>query len=134
MGGAPWTVEVPLPKLMVIGYDVCHDTRSKERSFGAFVATMDRQMTQYYSIVNAHTSGEELSGHMSFNIATALKKYRERNSKSLTLLLTEGLPACLPSSLGFHVIYRNWYKFRFKKKKCNIYNPNGMKSTWGLYL
>lgn len=64
--------------------------------------------------------GEELSGHMSFNIATALKKYRERNSKSLTLLLTECLPACSPSSLGFHVIYRNWYTFRFKEKKCNI--------------
>lgn len=64
---------------MVIGYDVCHDTRSKEKSFGAFVATLDRQMTQYYSAVNAHTSGEELSAHMSFNIASALRKYRERN-------------------------------------------------------
>ncbi|CAH2076435.1 unnamed protein product, partial [Iphiclides podalirius] len=79
LGGAPWTVEIPLNTLMVIGYDVCHDTRSKEKSFGAFVATLDKQMTQYYSAVNAHTSGEELSAHMSFNIASALRKYRERN-------------------------------------------------------
>ncbi|CAG4975446.1 unnamed protein product [Parnassius apollo] len=79
LGGAPWTVEIPLNTLMVIGYDVCHDTRSKEKSFGAFVATLDRQMTQYYSAVNAHTSGEELSAHMSFNIASALRKYREKN-------------------------------------------------------
>ncbi|CAG4918650.1 unnamed protein product [Colias eurytheme] len=79
MGGAPWTVDIPLPTLMVIGYDVCHDTRSKEKSFGAFVATLDRQMTQYYSAVNAHTSGEELSAHMGFNIASAVKKYREKN-------------------------------------------------------
>ncbi|CAK1545910.1 unnamed protein product [Leptosia nina] len=79
LGGAPWTVMIPLPTLMVAGYDVCHDTRSKEKSFGAFVATLDRQMTQYYSAVNAHTSGEELSAHMSFNIASAVKKYRERN-------------------------------------------------------
>lgn len=64
---------------MVIGYDVCHDTRSKEKSFGAFVATLDRHMTEYYSIVNAHTSGEELSSHMSFNIGSALRKYREKN-------------------------------------------------------
>ncbi|XP_045768793.1 piwi-like protein Siwi [Maniola jurtina] len=79
LGGSPWTVEIPLPTLMVVGYDVCHDTRSKEKSFGAFVATLDRQMTQYYSSVNAHTSGEELSAHMGFNIACAVKKYRERN-------------------------------------------------------
>ncbi|XP_013136803.1 PREDICTED: protein aubergine-like, partial [Papilio polytes] len=79
LGGAPWTVEVPLNALMVVGYDVCHDTMMKQRSFGAFVATLDRQMTQYYSAVNAHTSGEELSSHMSFNIASALRKFRERN-------------------------------------------------------
>ncbi|XP_030029276.2 piwi-like protein Siwi [Manduca sexta] len=79
LGGCPWTVDIPLPSLMVIGYDVCHDTRSKEKSFGAFVATLDKQMTQYYSVVNAHTSGEELSAHMSFNIASAVKKFRERN-------------------------------------------------------
>nr|XP_032515069.1 piwi-like protein Siwi isoform X3 [Danaus plexippus plexippus] len=79
LGGAPWTVEIPLPTLMVIGYDVCHDTRSKEKSFGALVATLDRQMTQYYSCVNAHTSGEELSSHIAFNVASAVRKYRERN-------------------------------------------------------
>ncbi|KPI92848.1 Protein piwi [Papilio xuthus] len=79
LGGAPWTVEIPLSALMVIGYDVCHDTHKKTKSFGAFVATMDRQMTQYYSAVNAHTSGEELSAHMSFNVASALRKFREKN-------------------------------------------------------
>ncbi|XP_063362987.1 piwi-like protein Siwi [Cydia amplana] len=81
LGGAPWTVDIPLPSLMVVGYDVCHDTRSKEKSFGAFVASMDRQQTRYISSVNAHTSGEELSSHMGFNITVALKKYREINQK-----------------------------------------------------
>ncbi|CAB3247796.1 unnamed protein product [Arctia plantaginis] len=79
LGGSPWRVDIPLGNLMIIGYDVCHDTRSKEKSFGAFVATMDRHMTDYYSIVNAHTSGEELSSHMSFNIGSALRKFREKN-------------------------------------------------------
>ncbi|XP_039751696.1 piwi-like protein Siwi [Pararge aegeria] len=79
LGGAPWTVEIPLPSLMVVGYDVCHDTRSKEKSYGAFVATLDRQMTQYYSSVDAHTSGEELSAHIGFNISCAVMKYREKN-------------------------------------------------------
>ncbi|CAH0714406.1 unnamed protein product, partial [Brenthis ino] len=79
LGGAPWAVEIPLPTLMVVGYDVCHDTRSKEKSFGAFVATLDRPMTHYYSSVNAHTSGEELSAHMGFNMSCAVRKYREKN-------------------------------------------------------
>ncbi|XP_072938555.1 piwi-like protein Siwi [Epargyreus clarus] len=79
LGGAPWTIEIPLPTLMVVGYDVCHDTRSKDKSFGAFVATLDRQMTQYYTAVNSHSSGEELSNHMGFNIATAVMRYREKN-------------------------------------------------------
>ncbi|XP_026764636.1 piwi-like protein Siwi [Galleria mellonella] len=79
LGGAPWTVSIPLKNLMVVGYDVCHDTRCKEKSFGAFVATLNQAMSQYYSIVNAHTSGEELSAHMGFNIASAVRKYKERN-------------------------------------------------------
>ncbi|XP_028164126.1 piwi-like protein Siwi [Ostrinia furnacalis] len=79
LGGAPWTVVIPLKTIMVVGYDVCHDTRSKEKSFGAFVATLNQSMSQYYSTVNAHTSGEELSAHMGFNIASAVRKYRERN-------------------------------------------------------
>lgn len=74
-------MEIPLQSLIVIGYDVCHDTRSKEKSFGAFVATLDRHLTRYYSAINSHTSGEELSAHMSFNIAAALRKYREINGK-----------------------------------------------------
>ncbi|KAL4715482.1 hypothetical protein ACJJTC_009108 [Scirpophaga incertulas] len=79
LGGAPWTVAIPLKTLMVVGFDVCHDTRSKEKSFGAFVATLNSTMSQYYSTVNAHTSGEELSAHMGFNIASAVRRYREKN-------------------------------------------------------
>uniref|UniRef100_A0A2H1V8Y3 SFRICE_015587 n=1 Tax=Spodoptera frugiperda TaxID=7108 RepID=A0A2H1V8Y3_SPOFR len=79
LGGAPWRVEIPLQNILVVGYDVCHDTRSKQKSFGGYVASLDRHMTRYYSAVNSHTSGEELSNHMGFNTASALKKYREVN-------------------------------------------------------
>ncbi|XP_063893516.1 piwi-like protein Siwi isoform X1 [Helicoverpa armigera] len=79
LGGAPWRVEIPLQSIMVIGYDVCHDTRSKEKSFGGFVATLDRHLTRYFSAVNSHTSGEELSAHMGFNVAASLRRYREIN-------------------------------------------------------
>ncbi|CAH2108301.1 unnamed protein product [Euphydryas editha] len=81
LGGAPWNVDIPLRLTMIAGFDVCHDTRSKEKSYGAFVSTIDTDFIRYFSCVNAHTSGEELSAHMSFNIATAVRKYREVNGQ-----------------------------------------------------
>ena len=34
IGGAPWAVIIPLKGLMVVGFDVCHDTNDKGRDFG----------------------------------------------------------------------------------------------------
>lgn len=34
LGGAPWRVEVPLSGLMVIGFDVCHDTLHPGKDVG----------------------------------------------------------------------------------------------------
>jgi aubergine-like protein len=37
LGGAPWRVEIPLDGLMVVGFDVCHDTMNKNKDFGEFM-------------------------------------------------------------------------------------------------
>ncbi|CAH1646647.1 unnamed protein product [Spodoptera littoralis] len=87
LGGAPWRVDIPLQSFQIIGYDVCHDTRSKEKSFGGFVASLNTSLTQFYSAVNSHSSGEELSNHMSFNIGTAVTKYRIKNGELPTRIL-----------------------------------------------
>lgn len=34
IGGIPWSVSIPLQGLMVVGFDVCHDTNSKDRDIG----------------------------------------------------------------------------------------------------
>lgn len=34
IGGAPWCVDIPLDGLMVVGFDVCHDTTVKTKDFG----------------------------------------------------------------------------------------------------
>lgn len=36
LGGAPWRVDIPLDGLMVVGFDVCHDTMMKNKDFGEF--------------------------------------------------------------------------------------------------
>ncbi|XP_012529019.2 piwi-like protein Siwi [Monomorium pharaonis] len=79
LGGAPWHVEIPIGGLMAIGFDVCHDTTLKDKDFGATVATVDRYMTKYFSAVNAHTNGEELSNELSDNICRAVQAYNSVN-------------------------------------------------------
>ncbi|GBP46102.1 Piwi-like protein Siwi [Eumeta japonica] len=123
MGGAPWTVEIPVTGLMVVGYDVCHDTRNKSRSFGAMVASLDQCLSQYYSAVNAHQSGEELSSHMSFNIGAALVKYRERNGALPTriMIYRDGVgDGQIPYVVQHEVV-------EIKKKLSEIYNGNNYK-------
>lgn len=77
IGGMPWSVDVKLNNCMFIGYDVCHDTKDKSRSFGAVVATMDmRKSTKFFSAVTAHKNGEELSNSLSLNVVAAIKQYK----------------------------------------------------------
>lgn len=53
---------------MVIGFDVCHDSKDKQKSFGAIVASLNKQLTRYFSAVSSHPSGEELSNDIALNI------------------------------------------------------------------
>lgn len=79
LGGAPWTIDMPLTKVMIIGYDVCHDTQDKSKSFGAMVATMDMKKSyKYFSAVTAHTNGEELSNELGLNVIKALREFQRQ--------------------------------------------------------
>lgn len=79
LGGAPWTMDMPLTQLMVVGYDVCHDTMNKGRSYGAMVASMDKHCSRYFSSVSAHSNGEELSNDFALNLVKAVKRFKEFN-------------------------------------------------------
>ncbi|XP_055592749.1 protein aubergine-like isoform X1 [Uranotaenia lowii] len=79
LGGIPWTLRTPLSSVMVVGFDVCHDTQDKSKSYGALVATMyfsGVKHPKYFSTVNSHCNGEELSDFMSQNLFKALHAYR----------------------------------------------------------
>ncbi|XP_014210002.1 piwi-like protein Siwi isoform X2 [Copidosoma floridanum] len=80
IGGIPWTVAIPLNGLMVVGFDVCHDTNSKTKDFGAMVASLDSNHGRYFSAVSSHTSGEELSHDLSVNLLKAIKQFKEVNN------------------------------------------------------
>jgi len=55
---------------MIIGFDVCHDKKNKNKSYGALVATMNDTHTSYFSCVQKHESGQELSSYFSMSIAS----------------------------------------------------------------
>lgn len=57
---------------MVVGFDVCHDTRNKGNSYGAVVASLNKPFSRYFSAVAAHTSGEELSNYLTADIVSEL--------------------------------------------------------------
>ncbi|XP_063905421.1 piwi-like protein Siwi [Zophobas morio] len=77
IGGAPWSVMIPLTHLMVVGYDVCRDTANKKKSFSGMVASLDRQMTRYYSITSEHKMEEELSDNFATFMVMACHKFKQ---------------------------------------------------------
>lgn len=55
---------------MVIGFDVCHDTQSKSRSYGAMVASLDRNLTKYFSAISVQQPGQELADDLVVNVTS----------------------------------------------------------------
>ncbi|KAF5274802.1 hypothetical protein FQR65_LT00385 [Abscondita terminalis] len=81
LGGAPWSIPVPIRNTMVVGFDVCHDTNHKEKSYGALVASLNNQCFSYFSTVTAHTNGEELSNDFGLGIVKACRKWEALNKE-----------------------------------------------------
>lgn len=87
LGGAPWSVQIPLSSLMVVGYDVCHDTSDKTKSFGATVISMDRNITRYFNVCSPHRSGEELSNDFALSILAGVKNFLELRGRLPDIIL-----------------------------------------------
>lgn len=81
LGGSPWTLDIPITGLMIVGYDVCHDPRDKRKSYGGMVATYDKSFTRYWSSVKHHSGGEELSPNFGLSLSMAAKHYRQVNGE-----------------------------------------------------
>lgn len=51
VGGIPWTVVIPFPNVMTIGFHIWCDAADNTLYHGAFVATMDlRKNAEYYRL------------------------------------------------------------------------------------
>ncbi|KAH0944593.1 hypothetical protein HN011_003309 [Eciton burchellii] len=79
LGGAPWHVEIPqLFNFMIVGFDISRDAKIEGKDFAVTIASMNKEMTKYFSIVNAHENGNE-SDYIATNISKAAKQYLKLN-------------------------------------------------------
>lgn len=74
-------ISIPVSGLMTFGYDVCHDTSDKSKSWGALVATMDLKQSnsEFFTALNSHRNGEELSNHLAENVSKAVFQFQRLN-------------------------------------------------------
>lgn len=79
LGGEAWCLEIPLSNTMVIGYDTYHDAGARNRSAGAFVASLNRTFTRWYSRVSFHATHQELGSMLAQHLHEALCKYAQEN-------------------------------------------------------
>lgn len=87
LGGIPWIVKSPLSSVMCLGFDVCRDTKDRNKTYGALVASMyhgkHRFHPNFYSTVNQHSNGAELSDSLALNIIKALRTYQKQFENNL---------------------------------------------------
>lgn len=84
LGGIPWLVDIPPEKMMVVGFDVYHDTKDKTKSYGALVATMDmNESSNFFSCVSPHKTGNEISNNFVVDMEKALMAFKEKHENTL---------------------------------------------------
>ncbi|KAH9491610.1 Piwi-like protein 1, partial [Bulinus truncatus] len=79
MGGEVWGAKIPLKGLMVVGIDAHHDSALKNKSVGALVASLNKEMTRYFSKTEYHPTKNELMENLQLLLRAALLKYKEVN-------------------------------------------------------
>ncbi|XP_063287992.1 piwi-like protein 1 [Pelobates fuscus] len=80
MGGELWSVEMPLPDAMIVGIDCYHDTLSGRRSIAAFVASMNKGLTSWFSRCVIQDQKQEIVDGLKVCMLAALRAYESVNN------------------------------------------------------
>ncbi|CAK7313956.1 Piwi-like protein 1 [Vulpes lagopus] len=79
MGGALWKVETGLQNAMFIGIDCFHDIVNRRKSIAGFVASINQELTQWFSQCIFQESGQELVNGLKTCLEAALKLWCKHN-------------------------------------------------------
>jgi aubergine-like protein len=83
LGGEPWSVQLPLKNMMVVGFDAYRGggaIKTKEKcGIGAVVSTVNNTFSKYFSTVSNHKGLEELGSNLAMDMNKCLDAYRAEN-------------------------------------------------------
>ncbi|KAK2142285.1 hypothetical protein LSH36_977g02059 [Paralvinella palmiformis] len=79
LGGELWHVNIPTSSLMVCGIDTYHSAANKHNSVGGFVASINNQCTQWFSVVCHQAPGQELIDGLKICLLRSLRRWHEAN-------------------------------------------------------
>lgn len=79
MGGSLWAINIPLKNVMICGIDTYHDSKKKENSVSAFIASLNGTFTQWFSRATIQSQKEELLNGLCQSMVAALVAYKKAN-------------------------------------------------------
>ncbi|XP_012234676.1 piwi-like protein Ago3 [Linepithema humile] len=79
LGGALWTVNIPLKNCMVCGIDVYHAGFGSGKSVAGFVSSLDAQLTKWHSKICMQSSKQELVDMLQVCFISAIEAFQRHN-------------------------------------------------------
>lgn len=79
LGGSLWTIRIPFPNVMICGTDTYHSAVKTSNSVAAFVASLNKSYTKWYSKATIQSGREELGHGITISMEGALKTYKKFN-------------------------------------------------------
>ncbi|KAH8037470.1 hypothetical protein HPB51_010997 [Rhipicephalus microplus] len=95
LGGEAWCLPMLLSNTIVIGYDTYHNAGSRNRTVGAFVASMNQTFTRWYSRVSFPSTHEQLGIMFALHLRDCLSKYAQANLGAFPeriIIFRDGVP------------------------------------------
>jgi len=95
VGGTPWSVEIPLRLGMIIGIDICVDSRNKNVSYASVVASYNKDYSKFFSTTFEFKSkdSEQLSHSLCEHIAKAIHRFKtfQKSFPSVIVVYRDGV-------------------------------------------
>jgi aubergine len=106
VGGTPWSVEVPLRLGMIVGIDICVDSRNRSISYASVVASYNKDYSKFFSTSFEFRTKdhEQLSTGLCEHVAKAIHRFKtfQNHFPAVIVIYRDGVSnKVLP-----HVIFR----------------------------
>lgn len=81
MGGTLWSIKIPFDNVMICGIDSYHEPGGRGNSVSAFVASLNKSYTRWYSNAVMQNKKDELLHGLVDSFRKALEVYESMNQK-----------------------------------------------------